>query len=89
MAYVDESAQKTGNKNGWKDWALVVHTCHRDRWGIKKAADPGSGRTDFASGRTDFQPSAERIRKNALWLDEYMENRKKSAAADGKEANEN
>ena len=35
IAYVDELAQSTGNKNGWKDWNLVVRRCHRDGWGRK------------------------------------------------------
>lgn len=30
---VDELAQSTGNRNGWKDWALVVRRCRRDGWG--------------------------------------------------------
>ena len=34
IEYVDESAQRTGNKNGWKDWNLVVRKCHRERWGL-------------------------------------------------------
>lgn len=33
IAYVDESAQKTGNKNRWKDWNLVVRNCSREGWG--------------------------------------------------------
>lgn len=33
IAYVDESAQSTRNKNKWKDWNLVVRRCHRDGWG--------------------------------------------------------
>lgn len=33
IAYVDESAQATGNKNKWKDWNLVVRKCHRQNWG--------------------------------------------------------
>ena len=35
IAYVDESAQGTGNKNKWKDWNLVVRKCHREGWGVK------------------------------------------------------
>ena len=35
IAYVDESAQGTGNKNKWKDWNLVVRKCHRDGWGVR------------------------------------------------------
>ena len=33
IRYLDESAQKTGNKNGWKDWSLVIHNCIREDWG--------------------------------------------------------
>lgn len=33
IAYVDESAQSTGNKNKWKDWNLVIRRCARDNWG--------------------------------------------------------
>lgn len=33
IAYVDESAQSTGNKNRWKDWNLVVRKCIRQGWG--------------------------------------------------------
>ena len=33
IRYVDESAQKTGNKNKWKDWFLVVRNCYRYGWG--------------------------------------------------------
>ena len=36
IAYVDESAQRTGNKNGWKDWALVIRKCHREGWGMRE-----------------------------------------------------
>lgn len=35
ITYVDESAQITKNKNGWKDWNLVVRRCHREQWGAK------------------------------------------------------
>ena len=35
IAYVDESAQGTGNKNKWKDWNLVVRRCNREGWGVK------------------------------------------------------
>ncbi len=36
IAYVDESAQSTGNKNKWKDWNLTVRKCHRDGWGLSR-----------------------------------------------------
>lgn len=35
IAYVDESAQTTGNKNKWRDWNLVVRKCSREGWGRK------------------------------------------------------
>ena len=34
IQYVDESAQKTHNKNKWTDWNLVIRSCHRDGWGM-------------------------------------------------------
>ena len=36
IAYVDESAQITSNKNKWKDWNLVVRKCHREKWGLPR-----------------------------------------------------
>ena len=33
VAYIDESAQTTGNKNRWKDWNLVIRRCSREGWG--------------------------------------------------------
>lgn len=35
IKYIDESAQTTNNKNGWKDWNLVVRRCSREGWGRK------------------------------------------------------
>lgn len=46
IRYVDESAQKTGNKNGWKDWNLVIRNCHRDGWHRR-----AERRTGYGSGR--------------------------------------
>jgi hypothetical protein len=40
IEYVDESAQKSGNKNRWKDWKLVIRSCHRDGWGLSKYGRP-------------------------------------------------
>lgn len=34
LRYIDESAQKTGNKNKWRDWNLTLRCCHRDGWGL-------------------------------------------------------
>lgn len=33
IAYVDESAQQTGNKNKWKDWNLTVRKAIKNKWG--------------------------------------------------------
>ena len=46
---VDEAAQKTGNKNGWKDWNLVIRACHRDGWGLQTERRGGCG-SDRLSG---------------------------------------
>lgn len=44
IAYVDESAQRTSNKNGWKDWNLTVRKCHRENWGQQyQARRPENG----------------------------------------------
>jgi len=37
VAYIDESAQSTKNKNGWRDWNLILRRCARDGWGRKNA----------------------------------------------------
>lgn len=41
IAYVDESAQATGNKNKWRDWNLVVRKCHKQGWGMNKQQEKG------------------------------------------------
>lgn len=64
IAYIDESAQSSANKNGWKDWNLVIRRCHRDGWGLKNSRQ--------MQPTTNTQPSKERIRKNADWLDEFL-----------------
>jgi hypothetical protein len=33
IAYVDESAEATGNKNRWRNWGLVIKKCHKQGWG--------------------------------------------------------
>lgn len=43
IAYVDEAAQSTGNKNKWRDWNLVIRKCHRDGWGLSKSANTRGG----------------------------------------------
>lgn len=37
IRYVDESAQKTTNRNGWTDWNLTIRNCHRDGWGLTQS----------------------------------------------------
>ena len=44
IKYVDESAQGTHNRNGWKDWALVLRKCSRDRWGLPPLPDASRNR---------------------------------------------
>ncbi|MDY4507916.1 MAG: hypothetical protein SPD95_04240, partial [Candidatus Faecousia sp.] len=41
IAYVDESAQATGNKNKWRDWNLVVRKCHKQGWGLNQQQKNG------------------------------------------------
>ena len=53
ITYVDESAQITKNKNGWKDWNLVIRKCHREQWGVKPqkqtaAAQPAQRKKTFS-----------------------------------------
>lgn len=42
LQYVDEAAEKTHNKNGWKNWNLVMRACHRDGWGLGHYESKGS-----------------------------------------------
>lgn len=37
IQYVDEYAQLTGNKKGYKDWNIVIRRCSREGWGKKPA----------------------------------------------------
>lgn len=58
IAYIDESAQTTGNKNKWRDWNLVVRKCHRQGWGLQQRASGGythgADRLAAMIGRGDF-----------------------------------
>lgn len=40
IAYVDESAQATGNKNQWRDWNVILRKCHREGWGKGRDGEP-------------------------------------------------
>lgn len=67
IAYVDESAQSSGNKNRWKDWNLVIRRCHRDKWGLSTKNPPKSMQPG-----ADTNPTQDRIKANADWLDEFL-----------------
>lgn len=41
---VDEMAQSTYNKNGWKDWNLTVRRAAREKWGSRRTAEKASAR---------------------------------------------
>ena len=48
ITFIDESAQQNGNRNGWKDWNLVLRKCSREGWGKRR-----EGRSDYGhSGNT-------------------------------------
>ena len=53
IAYIDESAQSSSNKNRWKDWNLVIRRCHREGWGMRgksyAQAQPSYDLTDIES----------------------------------------
>lgn len=51
IEYVDESAQKTGNRNDWKDWSLVLHNAIRDDWGKCRSGAAEAARKKQAEAR--------------------------------------
>ena len=65
ISYVDEYVQSTGNKRGYRDWNLLLRKAHRDGWGLR-----GGKQTQ---ANTPVEPTAERIRQNADWLDDFLE----------------
>jgi predicted phage replisome organizer len=48
IAYVDESAQRTGNKNKWKDWNLTVRKAIRENWGGERSGKAGLDKSSEA-----------------------------------------
>lgn len=61
IAYVDESAQVTGNKNEWRDWNLVIRKCSRDGWGkTGKPRYTGNVQTVNRTGRRDLDEDEKR-----------------------------
>ena len=53
IAYIDEAAQSTGNKNKWRDWNLVIRKCHREGWGLSRTANNRGGTPlpDYGGGK--------------------------------------
>lgn len=41
--YLDETAQATGNRNKYKDWAVVIRRCSREGWGLRNRNAPPKG----------------------------------------------
>ncbi|MBO7172145.1 MAG: hypothetical protein J6V52_04240 [Bacteroidaceae bacterium] len=60
IAYVDESAQSTNNKNGWRDWNLVIRKCSRDGWGLKPKAPASAARGPVTRTAADDMGEMER-----------------------------
>lgn len=50
IAYIDESAQTTGNRNNWHDWHLVLRRCYQNRWHEKRSSTAGRDIPKGASG---------------------------------------
>lgn len=67
IAYVDESAQLTNNKNRWRDWNLVVRRCHRDGWGKQ-----GGKQTAPAPKADNRQASAASLKQDMGWMEEFL-----------------
>lgn len=59
IQYVDESAQGNGNKNGWKDWNIIVRKCHRQGWGVS-CPSQRSQKPKSAMWTTGLTPMAEK-----------------------------
>lgn len=64
IAYVDEAAQSTGNKNGWKDWNLTVRKCSRDNWGKQQSS--------FKSRNAPHVPQPRDMRDDFKKLDDLV-----------------
>lgn len=58
--YVDELAEQTHNKNGWKNWNLVVRRCHREGWGLRNQKQ----NTGFATSNPFAEMLEEELRRN-------------------------
>lgn len=61
IAYVDESAQTTKNKNKWRDWNLVIRKCSREKWGIKATFAPQNAKKPVSyAGQGPIDPMTKR-----------------------------
>lgn len=46
IQYIDESAQRTSNKNHWRDWNLVIRKAIREDWGgVKKKVSSAANKS--------------------------------------------
>lgn len=55
IAYVDESAQTTGNRNKWKDWNLVCRKASREGWGKNNQAAPKRREREYKNLDKQYQ----------------------------------
>ena len=69
IAYLDESAQMTGNKNKWRDWALTIRRCSREGWGLSR----GKGGQSAANGGP---ADPEEVRRNLERMGKYRKKQK-------------
>ena len=64
IAYVDESAQATGNRNRWRDWALILRKCSREGWGLQQQTARLEREAECARRREiDEGPSLEELNR--------------------------
>lgn len=73
IAYIDESAQSTGNKNKWKDWDLVVRRCIKNGWGKNSKKPGGATAKATQAAQQNYQPNTDRIKRQSDWLDAFLE----------------
>lgn len=66
IRYVDESAQGTGNKNKWKDWALIIRRCARNKWGV---AGTGTSKRKLAFQDYDQGDTAQSNAQELQYID--------------------
>ena len=66
LAYVDEYVQTTGKR--YEDFNAVLRKASREGWGIKQKNKPPKS----MQPGTDTNPTKERIKANADWLDEFL-----------------